>query len=44
MQLMQKKGLAKNKIIDIISCVHEEDTMNHQQIAELKKWIFKEIS
>ena len=40
---MRQQGLSQDSIDDIISCIHQEDTMNKEQLTQLKDIVVKEI-
>lgn len=40
---MKKEGLSSAIIDDILSCIHEGDSMNERDLIDLKKFILSKI-
>ena len=41
MKLMKQQGMSQDSIDDIISCIHQDDTMNKEQLSKLKEIVIK---
>ena len=40
---MKQQGMSQSSIEDIISCIHQENTMNLEQLSQLKEIVINEI-